>query len=156
MAQVVAHKTLRNAAIGLGGKPYRVDGKGVLTPQPQGEERKQILLLRALTLIDDDALSGIHPGLIPKVPEVEDVPAPRPTAAEVMALTRALDGVAPAEGVMPVLRPELPPMPDDPDPEDQYLDALSRDDLLEVARSRGLPGLKGKTKAQLLTLVKGG
>lgn len=156
MAQVVAHKTLRNSSIGLGGKPYKTDGKGVLVPQPEGEDRKQILLLRMVHLVDQEILDGYHPGLTPKVPEVEEPSAPRPSVAEVIALTRALDGVDPNSEVAPVAPVNLPPMPDDPEPDEQYLDMLSRDDLLEIARARGLPGLKGKTKAQLLTLVKGG
>ena len=154
MALVVAHKTLKSTSLGLGGKPYKVDDKGILSPQPSDEDRRQILLLRAFHLVDEAVLDGYHPGLTPKLPDVDTDPPLKSSVAEVMAITRALDGV---ESNEPGTRssPDLPPLPDDPKPDSQYLDALSRDDLLEIARARGLHGLKGKTKAQLLSLVKG-
>lgn len=155
MSQLVAHKSLRDTSIGLGGKPYKVDSRGVLRPQPEGMDRKEILLLRAIHLLDDEVSPVYHPGLVPKYPEVGGVLPPRTSVTEVMGLTQTLDGVVPADTVkvLPMGNLMLPPDDDSPDAIDYG--ALSYSDLLELARSRGIPGLKGKTKAQLLTLVKG-
>lgn len=162
MAQVVAHKTLRNSPIGLGGKPYRTDDHGILSPQPTGSDLQQILLLRAMHLVDDTRLGLPHPGLEPPAPDPDKAETPPPptsktTVDEIMQMTRALDAVEAPDSYQSVAAADLnDPHPEDPGADDKYLDALSRDDLLEVARSRGLPGLKGKTKAQLLTMLKGG
>lgn len=154
MAQVVAHRTLRNSSIGLGGKAYRVDDKGVLHPQPTPEARVQILMLRALHLISEERAAGYHPGLTPPLLEVEDTPAPRTSVAEVLAAGAPIPKlVAPPTSVEPAKTLAPPPPEDSPDATDYA--SLSRDDLLEIARARGIPGLKGKLKSQLLTLVTG-
>jgi len=176
---LIAHKTNRNTKMGLFGKPYAIGADGVLSPQPVNEDRRNILSMRWFHIIDVETAAEKAARLERLVPKPEPEPAPpappvapsTPTldleTAHVLAVTQALDAVVAAdrEPVEPISNTkfdQLPALPtadqlDDAAPVFTGFDysSLSRDELYEIVKERGIPGCSSKTKAELLAIVMG-
>ncbi len=174
---MIAHKANRNTQMGIGGKSYRLDAHGVLHPQPEGPARREVLQLRWFHLIDVETAEERAAKLeqLSPTPAPEPVPTAAPAAEKppsdpdvdrFLTMTSAIDAIVSADSYTPIASTTFDQLPERPT--DEQLDTpsaalpgfdystLSRDDLYEIVKERGIPGMSGKTKAELLAIVMGG
>lgn len=151
MNKVIAHRTLRNARLSLERRPYAVDGDGVLVPQPSAADGREILKMRAFHLVDDPAQLAVQQAaaLTPPGASADVVPA-APTGARLGALVDLIEKLAPEPPQPPLKQTELTEAE-----EDAWLNTLSHAELVEVARERGIPAAKKKTKAEIIQVLRG-
>lgn len=171
--RLITHKTNRNIKIAVSGKLYRVGADGVLDPQPEGAARKEILQLTAFTLVDVETAeerAARIATLNPPAPVAEPEPVARQiedvSTADFMGLTRTMDAVT-GVGQQPANTPArdfdtLPVKPTEDQLEDGAaaykgfdFSGLSREELYEIVKERGITGCSNKSKADLLLIVMG-
>jgi hypothetical protein len=179
--KVLAHKHRSSTQIGLAGKSYKLDANGILDPQPFGDDRKQVLLLRAIHIIDVQGPEDVakkDEELTPPKPKPSEPapPAPAKTAgpsAEALGvvanLASAMARVAGGDAPVPPSKTlegaaDAPPADHDALTYDEPVvapvgfnwDSLSKADLYEIVKERGVPGASQMSKSDLLAIVKAG
>jgi hypothetical protein len=160
--KVLAHKHRSSTQIGLAGKSYKLDANGILDPQPFGDDRKQVLLLRAIHIIDVQGPEDV-------AKKDEELTPPKPKPSVVANLASAMARVAGGDAPVPPSKTlegaaDAPPADHDALTYDEPVvapvgfnwDSLSKADLYEIVKERGVPGASQMSKSDLLAIVKAG